>query len=305
MNDKFINQVYWDSGAQAYYTGSQITSTAKQRISFVNRLMEPGASIISWESAVAYQAEKLVPALPILQVNHQYRLKVGMTMNLEQTVLTRLEFFNLQGEQIKKLEFYGTDHQFVYPVGAFSYRISLVNSGAVEMQFSRLQIADAQTAPAAFADIWLQDAHLPAATGQDRFLLLVQEGKQSRARYTIPALDQLPYQVISVAWQFDGDLEEELGQRLAKFTGKRLHLISTTPATDEAVASFCALHPSVAGMVTDRFNNPDLAQYQWTADASWYSPEVVEPDWLTISRAIKHQWKEEYDASRPDDSAES
>lgn len=304
MNDKFINQVYWDSGAQAYYTGSQIKATAKQRISFVNRLMEPGASIISWESAVAYQAEKLVPALPILQVNHQYRLKVGMTTNPEQAVLIRLEFFNLQGERIKKMEFYSTDHQFVYPVGAYSYKISLVNSGAVALHFSRLQIADAQTAPAAFADIWLQDAHLPSATGPDRFLLLVQEGKQSRARYTIPALDQLPYQVVSVAWQFDGDLVEELGQRLAKLTGKKLHLISTTPATDKAVASFCVLHPNVAGLVTDRFNDSDLAQYQWIADASWYSPEILEPDWLAIGRAIKHQWKEEDDASRPDDPAE-
>ena len=38
MSDKFINQVYWDSGAQAYYTGSQISSSPKQRIHFANRL---------------------------------------------------------------------------------------------------------------------------------------------------------------------------------------------------------------------------------------------------------------------------
>lgn len=58
MSDKFINQVYWDSGAQAYYTGSQISSSPKQRIHFANRLMEPSASIIKWESTTSYQAEQ-------------------------------------------------------------------------------------------------------------------------------------------------------------------------------------------------------------------------------------------------------
>lgn len=294
MSDKFINQVYWDSGAAAYYTGSQISSTARQRVHFVNRLMEASASVIEWESATSYQAAKTVPTLPILQVNHQYRLVVGLKAEPAQTVLIRLDFFNLQGDRIKRLEFYNSDHQFVYPVGAYSYKISLINAGATGLDFSRLQIADAQTPAAAFADLWPQELHRSAAMPHERVCFLVRDGKQSRSRDTGLAaqLGQCTYQVVNVAWQFDGDLVTELGTRFAKLTDEKLHLVSTTPATDQTVAQFCALHPQVDGLVTDRFSDPDLAHYEWTGNASWYSPELIEPDWLTISWAVKQQWKE-------------
>lgn len=294
MSDKFINQVYWDSGAEAYYTGSQISSSARQRIHFVNRLMEASASIIEWESATSYQAAKTVPALPILQVNHQYRLVVGLKTDPAQTVLIRLDFFNLQGDRIKRLEFYNPNHQFVYPVGAYSYKISLINAGVTELDFSRLQIADAQTPAAAFADLWPQGLHRSAAMPHDRFCFLVRDGKQSRSRDTGLAAQfgQFSYQVVNVAWQFTGDLVAELGTHFAELNGEKLHLVSTTPATDQTVAQFCALHPKVDGMVTDQCSDPDLAHYEWTGNTSWYSPELVEPDWLTISRAVKQQWKE-------------
>lgn len=293
MSDKFINQVYWDSGAQAYYTGSQISSSPKQRIHFANRLMEPSASIIKWESTTSYQAAKMVPALPILQANHRYRLVVGLTTEPEQAVLLRLEFFNLQGERIKKLEFYNGNHQFVYPVGAFSYTLSLINAGAITLEFSRLQIADVQTPPAAFDDLWLQEPCPRAGDDQELFVLLVQDGKHSRTSCPDlgPAFERIPYQVVNIAWQYDGDLVEELSPLLTRQT-KHLHLVSTTPATDQAVAKLCALHPAAKGLVTDQFNDPDLAHYQWTSNADWYSPEVSEPDWLTIGRAIQQQRKE-------------
>ncbi len=293
MSDKFINQVYWDSGAQAYYTGSQISSSPKQRIHFANRLMEPSARIIKWESTTSYQAAKMVPALPILQANHRYRLVVGLTTEPEQAVLLRLEFFNLQGERIKKLEFYNGNHQFVYPVGAFSYTLSLINAGAITLEFSRLQIADVQTPPAAFDDLWLQEPCPRAGDDQELFVLLVQDGKHSRTSCPDlgPAFERVPYQVVNIAWQYDGDLVEELSPLLTRQT-KHLHLVSTTPATDQAVAKLCALHPAAKGLVTDQFNDPDLAHYQWTSNADWYSPEVSEPDWLTIGRAIQQQRKE-------------
>ena len=220
MSDKFINQVYWDSGAQAYYTGSQISSSPKQRIHFANRLMEPSARIIKWESTTSYQAAKMVPALPILQANHRYRLVVGLTTEPEQAVLLRLEFYN-------------GNHQFVYPVGAFSYTLSLINAGATALDFSRLQIADEQTPPAAFDDLWLQEPRPGAGDDQALFVLLVQDGKHSRtSRPELgPAFEHVSYQVVNIAWQYDGDLVEELSPLLTRQT-KRLQLVSTMPATD-------------------------------------------------------------------------
>lgn len=124
-------------------------------------------------------------------------------------------------------------------------------------------------------------------------MLLVQDGKHSRtSRPDLgPTFEHVSYQLVNIAWQYDGDLVEELSPLLARQT-KHLHLVSTTPATDQAVAKLCALHPAVRGLVTDQFSDPDLAHYQWTGNADWYSPEVSEPDWLAIGRAIQQQRKE-------------
>lgn len=300
MSDKFINQVYWDSGTTVYYQGSQISSDAKQRISFVNRLMEPGASIIEWQSAGSYQADRVVPSLPLLQVNHQYRLVVGLKTEPAQTVLIRMEFFSFQGERIKKVEFYGTSRQFVYPVGAFSYKVSLVNAGAAKVTFSRLQIADAQLDPTAFDDVWLQEAHQVTGDEQARFIFLVQDGKHSRVcnAQLGPELAPLSYQIINIAWQADGDLVATLDQQISLDPAAKVYLVSTTPATDEVVAGLCTRHSRVAGLVTDRLSGSGLNYYRWGDTPAWYSAEVVDPDWLAIGRAIKQQWKEGQDGSR-------
>lgn len=58
------------------------------------------------------------------------------------------------------------------------------------------------------------------------------------------------------------------------------------------MAKLCALHPNAKGLVTDQFSDSDLAHYQWTGNADWYSPEISELDWLTIGRAIQQQRKE-------------
>lgn len=294
MNDKYINEIYWDSGAHAYYYGSRIQSSAKRRIKFTNQLMEAGDEIISWTSSTNYQAEKLTPALPILQANHQYQLLVGVKTEPSQTVMTRLEFFNVQGDRIKKIEFLGTSRKFVYPVGSFSYRISLINTGAVSLEFSRLQIGSARFSRDAFADIWFQQGGPVKTSMPDLTLYVVQEGVHSRCRYSAgngrPHTD-FAWQVASIAWQFDGDAAAVIQKRLAKEKRGRVHVISTMPETDSLAVQLTHELPNADCLLTNQSGQADLPTYDLGDQPAWRSPETTDPDWLTINEAVRQQWK--------------
>lgn len=292
MNDKYISEVYWESSANAYYQGSQISSSQKRYIIFRNSLMEPGVTIIKWNSTNYYQAEKQVPPLPLLQANHRYQLVTKATSNPALTLLTRIEFFNIQGDQIKKYEFSGQRRQFVYPVGAFSYRISLVNMGVESLKFDRLMIASNHFPEESFDDVWFQPA-LWVSQKPELTMLLVQEGIHSRVEYDRPLPGQVNQQVVSFAWQNNGNLVSEFNQKLLGNQQYKIHLVSTNPSLDEVVMDVCAKHPNIDGLVTDQTDQNDLPSYHLHPVVDWASPELNDPDWTVIGKAVNNYLKGE------------
>lgn len=57
-----INQVYWDRMSETYLYGTAFNKNAKNEVTFKNKLMPSGKTLISWSSIANYQAAKEVPS---------------------------------------------------------------------------------------------------------------------------------------------------------------------------------------------------------------------------------------------------
>lgn len=135
--------ITWNpSEDQTYLPGSVIKETAKG-VSFKNELMSPGKTIVKWFSQVNYQATKIVPKLPLLEVGKRYRLTLEATVPAKKAYL-KLVFLNRFGEIITTefiKECVGT---FIVPAGTYEYQIELINAGVKEFVFERLILTHAK-----------------------------------------------------------------------------------------------------------------------------------------------------------------
>ena len=95
----YINQVYWGPSWNTYYNGSKVTISAKKEVDFNNPLMVPGKDIIKWGSVYNFQANKIVPQLPLLRINQRYRISIKASSEPAQGFFTRIVFFNGQGDE--------------------------------------------------------------------------------------------------------------------------------------------------------------------------------------------------------------
>ena len=50
-----INQVYWDRMSETYLYGTAFKKNAKNEVTFKNKLMPSGKTLISWSSIANYQ----------------------------------------------------------------------------------------------------------------------------------------------------------------------------------------------------------------------------------------------------------
>lgn len=290
-----VNHVYW-SNLNFFANGTQLQIHRDLSVDFLNRLMAPGKAMISWDSVYNYQGMKTVPQLPLLKVNHRYRIRVYITSVPDQTYLVRLSFKDLQGTEISREEFRVTEHEFVVPAGTTSYSITIINAGCTSFAFKRIDLCDSQQ-PKDITDAIRFGPLVNAPTpGHCRNIFLVRDGKQ--ARHTSSQLSKLitdrPIQVINIDWQ----LQEELVPTLERWIKKQhlgmFHVISADPSLDDAAVAIKKRHLSAEAMVTSAYQNQQQADAVWHfIPASWYSPNITESDWVGIAAAVKRTWKEE------------
>ena len=67
--------IYWNEySADTYLYGSEVTYHAKDDVEFKNPMMPPGTVIKQWYSKTNYQAQRIEPALPMIDGESDYRL---------------------------------------------------------------------------------------------------------------------------------------------------------------------------------------------------------------------------------------
>jgi len=95
---RVINYIYWlPQNDTTYRYGSRIDAYDNQVIHFENEWMAPGRAMISWYSAVNYQASRFVPQLPILRGGVEYRIKAKYIAKPANSVMLRIIFYDIQG----------------------------------------------------------------------------------------------------------------------------------------------------------------------------------------------------------------
>lgn len=290
---QLINQVYWDSNS-FFANGTKLTMTKKRRISIHNSLMSPGRAIIRWESSLNYQGNKMVPQLPILKVGQEYRMVVHLVTHPANTYVMRLTFRDIQGTEIKRIDFRSLQRKFVFPDDAVTYTVEIINSGFYDLQFDRIEIGPANLPISAYSDIWVQGQVNETTVNLPLNVVLIGDGKQ--ARRTHPEVTklhtQLPIQTISVSWQFDGNLKNWLIEWLEKEKLDCFHLISTSPRFDKLVMELDQKYPLADVMVTRPVNGSLTKYHTWRQpDNGWNNANITDVNWQNIIYEMKNIWE--------------
>lgn len=290
---RLINQIYWSSDDFFSY-GTKLKMTKKQRIQVHNALMAPGRAIIRWESSLNYQGDKAVPQLPILKVGEEYRMVAHLSTKPADSYLIRIIFRDIQGTEVKRIDFRSLQRKFVFPNDAVTYSIQIINSGFYDLQFDRIEIGPVNLPTDAYGNIWVQKQLNKVTPDKPLNIILVDDGKQ--ARRTHPELNDfythLPLQLISVSWQFDGNLRKWLLKWLRSKHLLQFHLISTSPRFDDVVVDIAQKFPLSDVMITKPINGNMIDYHTWKrVEPAWANGNISNVDWQNVISEMKNVWE--------------
>ena len=130
------------SSSLAYFYGSTIKQLAKDHVIFENPMMPSGAKYFRWDMIFSYVSAHETPKLPLLAHGHRYRVHLVAKTNREAGVFIRLLFFDTNSELITMKIFKDQEGTFTYPDNAYFYAVELVNAGASQLDFHRLDIME-------------------------------------------------------------------------------------------------------------------------------------------------------------------
>lgn len=141
--EKSIWTIYWNEySSDTYLYGSQIEYLAKNNVRFKNELMPPGTVIKQWYSLTNYQAQRIEPALPIIDGESRYRIKVNVETPDSKGYLIRLVFLDRYEREAGDFTVLGNEAEFSCPLKTYSYRMQLINAGMKEFVYHSVTIEE-------------------------------------------------------------------------------------------------------------------------------------------------------------------
>ncbi len=128
--------IYWNEySADTYLYGSEIQYHKKDDVQFRNLLMPPGTVIKQWYSRTNFQAQKIEPALPMIDGERSYRITVKIDTFSRENWLVRLVFYDRYEEEAGSLVLRDSVTQFRCPLKTYSYAMQLINGGVTEFRY--------------------------------------------------------------------------------------------------------------------------------------------------------------------------
>lgn len=278
-----INYVYWGTQPNdCYHYGTEMIIRRDQSVHFLNQMMAPGKTLIKWQAAGNYQAQRIVPQLPMLFGGRHYRITALMDVKPTAGVMLRVNFYDVQGVKIATYFEHGQQIAFKCPIEFTNYEVELVNLGCWELDFQRLEITDHidqtneqnnGTAVDAAKQTVDENDDL-AALASDEPAILANNDEPDQAILLNPQSDQpinavllreprtsslnisqrLQHQqivgnllLLPIPWQANGEIFEQIERQLDRFAGQSVNLISTSVATNELVHRVLEHHPNWCG----------------------------------------------------------
>lgn len=139
--------IYWNEySSDTYLYGSEVIFHSRDDVEFRNTLMPPGTVIKTWYSMTNFQAQHIEPALPIIDGESSYRIKVNMDIPEHQHCLVRLVFYDRYGNEAGYLNIRNVVTDFQCPLKTYSYTMQLINGGVTEFHFHSIVIQEKEVA---------------------------------------------------------------------------------------------------------------------------------------------------------------
>lgn len=248
---QIINYIYWlPQNDTTYRYGSRIDAYDNQVIHFENEWMAPGRAMITWYSAVNYQASRFVPQLPLLRGGVQYRIKAKYVAQPADSVLMRIIFYDIQGEIIDQKITQSSLINFTYPYAATRYEVQLINGGCRSITFWRLELTPAATE---LVGNLLFSAPKKIDPKQPVNVMLL----RSLRTAMIPSeevekkRDVANLALMMVAWQEIDQVDSELLTYFENFKNRRINFISTAHRLNPVVRKLVKQSPYWRGWLID------------------------------------------------------
>ena len=136
-------KIYWNEYAKdTYIYGTELFFHAKDDIEFRNELMPPGTVIKRWYSKVNYQAMRIEPALPMIDGEGSYHIRLNASAEPETGLILRLIFYDRYDTEAESRIIRGGEGDFQCPLTTFSYEVQLVNGGVTEFHFHSIVMTE-------------------------------------------------------------------------------------------------------------------------------------------------------------------
>ena len=135
--------IYWNEySSDTYLYGSEINFLENHKVEFCNELMPPGTVIKKWYSKTNFQAQKIEPALPMIDGEGEYKIIVDITVDDEESCIGRLVFFDRFYKEIGYLFLREKEQVFRCPLNTYSYELHLINGGVTRFIFNAVEIQE-------------------------------------------------------------------------------------------------------------------------------------------------------------------
>lgn len=287
--EQLIDQIYWPSVVNTYLMGTSFRRQANLEVDFRNSLIAFGQRIMSWHSRTFYQGDKAVPSLPLLVKDERYQLVIKLKAVPANSLIYRLNFYNLQEEIFKTINFSSQKREFIFPPAAVAYDFEIINAGCEQIHFQRLQITPMpkkKNNAAFFADLYL-DQIRGQSSDPKLNLLFIADSKRSRCLLAnlgsifsfLPSLI-----VVYVNWQSRNHLTGPLSSWLKAHQDQKIRLFSSQQLFDSQLNFLQKGKQQVQFISSSAL---DFAPLYEKNTAFWLKEDCRQPDWRLIAKKMK------------------
>ena len=135
--------IYWNEYASdTYLYGSDITYHKKDDVEYENLLMPPGTIIKQWYSKTNFQIQKIEPALPMIDGESKYLIRVNIECAQKENCQVRLVFYDRYEKEAGSITLRDETTEFRCPLKTYSYCMQLINGGVTKFHFHSIVIQE-------------------------------------------------------------------------------------------------------------------------------------------------------------------
>ena len=135
--------IHWNEyNSDTYMYGSMISYGPGHEVHYKNMLMPPGTVIKEWYSKTNYQAQRIEPALPLIDGESRYVIKINIDTPQRRGCLVRLVFLDRYEREVGDLNIKDDECEFACPIKTYAYKMQIINAGMTEFVFHSVVIEE-------------------------------------------------------------------------------------------------------------------------------------------------------------------